>query len=126
MSHDRTLDHFGTEDTTTSVLSAAIGQYPAGTDLQTVLEGMIGRLVRLETMNIEGSTFTANAYIARYLTADAVLKKNMTSVATFYFVASAQISNTTFSFTANAVKAAVAHPSTSFTADAFFIDMIDC
>ena len=95
--HDRTLDHYGTEDTTTTVLSAQIGRYPAGMVLQDVLEDMAARLTYIEEIDcgthiyaltgdsivlVVGSTsLTADAYIrdpAQECTADAVIYKNQT------------------------------------------------
>ena len=120
MSHDRTLDHHGTEDTTTSVLSAAIGRYPAGTTVQEVLADMIGRLTRLETYTIGGHYFTANAVlIGEAFSADAIIKNTRSIL----LVLDAYIHG--WMFTANAVLQATATPetaSTSFTAQALFIE----
>lgn len=126
MAHDRTLDHYGTEDTTTTTLSATIGRYAAGTSLQDVLADMIGRVTRLETIDCFGNSFTANAVIARYLVANAVIKKTQSPGGLgFSLYADAYLANQ-FSFTADAVKQAVQHETFSYTADAVFIDDVEC
>lgn len=63
MAHDRELDHYGVEDTTTTILQDDVGRYLAGTDLQTVLEDLNARLTFIEAFGCDVSvhSFTANA-----------------------------------------------------------------
>jgi len=130
MAHDRTLDHYGTEDTTTAVLSADIGRYPAGTSLQDVLADMVARIESLELGCATHQYVTANAFIANYLTANAVFKKTQDGGGSpFQFIADASIGTGTFSFafTANAVLRSITSSGTqTITADGFLIDDVVC
>jgi hypothetical protein len=107
MTHDRTLFHYGVEDTTTAVLASPVGQYPTGTDVQTVLEGFAARLTF-----IEGNPFTT----VTGFTADSVIKKAQSTTIT----ADAYIlfSRVTTSFTADAwIKF-------TFTINAYLVDRV--
>lgn len=107
MPHDRTLDHYGVEDTTTAVLSAPIGRYPQYTTVQDVLLDMDRRLTFIEGAGCGTivRSFTMDAYILRIntLTADAYIHQGQVG-----------------SFTANASLHATV--SRSFTANAYLID----
>lgn len=103
MAHDRTLDHYGTEDTTTTVLATQIGQYPAGTTLHDVLVSMVARLDFIESV---GDTTRVG-----YLLADAIILKTISSTLT----ADAFLVGFIGSFTADAFI------QPSFTADAFIV-----
>lgn len=101
MTHDRTIFHYGVEDTTTAVLSSPIGQYPTGTDVQTVLEGFSQRLTFIEGNPFTTiHTFTADSVIratqSRSLTADAYILFSRVSTS---FTVDAWIK---FTFTINA------------------------
>jgi hypothetical protein len=106
MAHDRTLDHFGVEDTTTAVLSAPIGRYPQYAVLQDVLVDLDSRLTFIEA-NPDSVvlSFTADAYILRIntLTANAYIHQGQVG-----------------SFTADASLHATVD--SSFTANAYLID----
>jgi hypothetical protein len=94
LAHDRSLDHYGTEDTNTAVLAADIGRYPAGMTVQAVLEDFVARLAFIESVGCDtrlfafteravirtaaAPSFTANAVIrdpSQEVTLDAVIKK---------------------------------------------------
>lgn len=130
MAHDRTLDHFGTEDTTTAVLEDDIGRYPAGMSLQEVLADIVARIENLELGCSTTTHFTANALVAWYVTANAVIKTTQTGGGSpFQVTADASIGTGTFTFSlsANAVLQAIASSGTQeFTADAVFIDDVVC
>lgn len=85
--HDRTLDHTGSQDDTTVVLSEAIGPYPAGMVLHEYLVALTDRVVSLENSTrywglftgdavlTTGGAFSGNAVIAaRRFTGDGVIK----------------------------------------------------
>lgn len=114
MAHDRTLDHYGTEDTTTAVLSAAIGQYPAGTSLQTVLEGMLARIATLEAVPITWHSVLSNA----------VVKKTTSSSFTANAISSAVTRTPTF--IAYAYMQSVQTATPTLTANATIIDLVEC
>ena len=61
MAHDRQLDHYGVEDTTTTILQTDIGRYPAGIDLQTVLEDLHARLTFIEGFGDVTAVFSFSA-----------------------------------------------------------------
>jgi hypothetical protein len=63
MGHDRTLDHYGVEDATTTLLQTDIGRYVAGTTVQDVLEDLHARLTFIEAFGDTTAvfSFTANA-----------------------------------------------------------------
>lgn len=75
--HDRTLAHYGTEDTSTAILADDIGRYPAGMGLQDVLEDMARRLTFIEETGCDTLlySFTAQASIVTPLafSADAII-----------------------------------------------------
>lgn len=77
--HDRTADHSGTQDTTTVVLSSAIGQYPAGTTVQAVLESMVNRILSLESANHAFGFFTFDAFVQPRFTLNAVIVEEGTA-----------------------------------------------
>ena len=102
--HDRTLDHYGTEDTTTTVLASAIGQYPTGEPLHDVLASLVARLDFIELngddtrvgyilanaiiQKVPEASFTADAFIVGFIgsfTADAFIQLSFTADA--YIVA---------------------------------------
>lgn len=132
MSHDRTLDHFGTEDTTTAVLASDIGRYPTGMSLQDVLADMVGRITNLEHGCATGQVFTANAFIAQYLIADAVVKKTQVLDpfdVPFGFFANASIGVGTFTFTLTSdtvIRSVASSGTQAFVADAVLIDDVVC
>jgi hypothetical protein len=129
MAHDRTLDHYGTEDTTTAVLSDAIGRYPAGTSLQDVLADMVSRLIQLEN-DPQLFTFTADAQLKGYwFSADAWFFKTLGNAPGEYldFRADAEIGGTHYgAFTASAIKGTTSGASAtgSFTASSLLINHV--
>lgn len=80
LQHDRTLDHYGTEDSLTTTLAADIGRYAAGSTVQSVLEDFVARLAFVESAGCDIRIFaiTANAAInkpgAPTFTVDAIIR----------------------------------------------------
>lgn len=104
--HDRTLDHYGVEDDTTTILSANVGRYAAGAILHDVLVDLQERLAFIESSpGTVVMSFTAGAslFISGYsFTADAVIVSKVGS------------------FTANALLVGTARR--SLAANAYLID----
>lgn len=103
--HDRTLDHYGVEDTLTLELAEPIGRYPAGMIVQDVLEDFVARLTFIEAVGCDTRlfAFTDDAIVrviqAPSFTADAMIRdpsKELTLDALIYRVQSTTL-------TANAV-----------------------
>lgn len=115
--HNRTDDHTGTQDSTTVVLSSAIGQYAAGATIQSVLASMATRLVSLESSNHRFATFTFNAFVLPHFWLNAITRRTPTGS----FTANAVISLTgPQSFTLNAVVFRAASART-FSLSAFLV-----
>ena len=116
--HDRGGNqHMGTQDTTTVVLSEAIGQYPAGTTVQVVLASMVARLVTLTSANHVFGSFTGDAFILPHFWADAVTLRTTAGSLTGDAVVTLAGPQ---SLTADAVLVRPAS-GLSFTANAFFV-----
>jgi hypothetical protein len=118
--HDRTNDHTGTQDTTTVVLSDAIGGYAAGTTVQAVLADLAARLVALESSTRRRGSWTVDAFIRPRFVADAVIRRTITPSG---FTANAAISlSGPGSFTLNAViKTPDSSNAQTFTIGAFLV-----
>lgn len=116
LQHDRTIDHSGTEDTTTVTISSVIGPHPVGTTLQVVLADFATRIVALETGARRFGTFRFDAFIQPYFKFNAVLKKTPSSTFTLNAVLTLAGNK---SFTLNA--AIRRGPTTTFTLDAFLV-----
>lgn len=106
MAHDRTLDHYGTEDDTTMVLGSTIGPYPEGMVLHDVLVDLARRIAFIEATGCGTLIFP--------FTADAWIRKDYT------FTADCVISSFAGSFTTDSwIQPA-------FTADAIIIENVEC
>lgn len=115
--HDRTLDHNGTQDTTTVVLSSAIGPYPTGTTVQVVLVDFAARLLALESANHVFDDFTVDAFILPHFWINAVVKRTVSGS----FTADAVITLVgPHSFTVDAAIFRVSS-ATTFTINAFIV-----
>jgi len=117
--HSRFYDHFGTEPDTVVVLDGAIGQYPSGTTVHVVLASLVDRISALEGATHRSATFSIGAWIGG-TSINAVITKHGI---TFTKHLDAEIRRgLSTSFAANSVL--VRHPTGSFSADAYFIDLV--
>lgn len=73
--HHRSRDHFGTQDDTTVVLSAAIGPYAAGATLSSVLEDLFDRLVAVSSQENRIGSFTMDVFVVPYFFVNAAKLK---------------------------------------------------
>jgi len=108
--HDRTLFHYGTEDDETTVLSEAIGRYPEGMSLHAMLEDFVARLAFVESIGCDTRifAFASDAWIIQ--------------TALPSFTADAMLIGPNFQ-----ADAVIVRPqSVSFTANAVFIEDVNC
>ena len=108
MTHDRTLDHYGVEDDTTTILSSSIGRYASGAVVHDVLVDLNARLTFIEAYG--------DVAVVLSFTANAVRFKTGLSFAADAYINTGASS----SFTANASLHGTVER--SFSANAYFID----
>ena len=116
--HDRTYQHSGTQTDTTVVLSAAIGKWPAGTDLHTFLLDCCARVTALESAMHQVGSFTIDWFVTPTFRINAVIFKD-SGTRTFTIDA---LKSHGGQFSADARIAAVR--SSSFSAAAYRIDNV--
>lgn len=73
--HHRVRDHYGSEFDQYVVLTERVGPYEEQTPVKFVLQDLVARIARLESVTLRFGSFTADAYIwPNYVLANAVIK----------------------------------------------------
>jgi hypothetical protein len=127
--HSRFYDHYGTQPDTVVVIDGPVGKFPSGTDVHTVLLDIVSRITELEGGNHRVFSFGAGAFIQPCLRAGAIIQKTITKGnppfdwdLAIYTDAVIVAGRTNQLFTADA--AIITAPETTFSADAWFIDLV--
>jgi hypothetical protein len=86
--HHRVRDHYGSEYDQYVVLTERVGPYEEQTPVKFVLQDLVDRIARLESVTLRFGTFTADAYIwPFYILASSVILRtesgSFTADATF-------------------------------------------
>lgn len=78
LQHHRQADHYGSIQDTSVVIASPIGQYPAGTDVHTILVSLYARIAALQNNTLKTRSFTADAWLGYNFKANAVLTRLIT------------------------------------------------
>lgn len=125
--HSRFYDHYGTQPDTVVAIDGPVGPFPSGTDLHTVLLDIVSRIEALELGYHRVMDFSVGAFIAPYIKIGAVIKTTQTldwrgNPLRGIFDAVIVGGKTDQIITADACI--VLKPSATFTANAWFIDLV--
>jgi hypothetical protein len=98
--HHREHDHYGEIPDTSVIINGAIGPYPDGTDVHTVLLGLYDRQAALEAGTLRTRNFNADAYLQPNFKGDAVIKRTIADTFTLdaYFGRSGSFTADSFLF----------------------------